>query len=1040
MSFQDDMRSDDPLRKAEMLADVADQISKSLPKEDITKSDYKKDVAQVKHDRNVESLKEEGKGSGWVPTSQSNSSPAISKNTDGNPHIRGAGYSHQNYQSSGALLQATKATAESAVQDSDASTGAYEMSKWTGMAGLDPKALFNSKNAAEKNLGDTLYHDGQKYSLGNVGSHFEVADAGGGSHWSLNEKDKGRYKVGNTTFKRNADDLKSLFGKDYITSAKESKGNAFKDFQHNNRIVNAKLEKMGVHGADNLTSKEIADALRKGRFGGKNYGVTMTPELRKVLLEKQALISHEVDMSQMGKNGLISLKSSIKNTATQGLQSSDAYKGSKFVIAGAKTGKLAIQGTTRVARAGISAGGNTVAGFRHLKNKVQTHNRLEAAQAKLQELKLTRPHDIEAINKQQNLILDIKNGYMDKKLHITESTQNVTSKLKHPIQNAKTKRAAKRADFYKKNPDAIRTKMHNANTKFKNFKGNIRNKLKTFRSKYTIGGRVDALKEKIKEGLRAIWRAIPFPIKAMVICLFLFLIIGPVSAAMVMTSASSVIPGGSTPSQNDENDTTMISDVFNGFAENGVEYKGFSEIIQNNYERYEKRMEAKIIREEHDHRAPESYDFRLGLHGPFYHYQYENNYEPKANKAPYACKYTHESNDSILQVRYPDLSDADLAKESSAFYEQMTKAIFSCATVATGDESGKSHIIFYYSYCKQLLEAMLKDPVIVRDTGDERIVYDASLHEVKRTTHSGPKRVTILFQYAGLMNTKAPCCINFAKGGAIEVDPATDEWMHRKGGGDKSDTYEVTNKNSKKYIKWDGWDEDNIDTARAFFENFDFEEAGIDATTMQMPSDGGGISAPQFNSDEIDQIIQWMRDNNDKLMNDPHAEERLKLIETGYKMVGKSVYGYSAGHSPIHSKAEAMNKTSYDCSGFISALLYAGGVDKSHDPRSCVGLLGSIPNEEVVNDNSFVPGDLLIKNRQAGTATGSANHVVMYLGPQLNPKDGKVYQFCTMECTTRKGHSGAMVNYYSSYGEFTGGRGGGYNLHVRPFANSYFHK
>ena len=122
-------------------------------------------------------------------------------------------------------------------------------------------------------------------------------------------------------------------------------------------------------------------------------------------------------------------------------------------------------------------------------------------------------------------------------------------------------------------------------------------------------------------------------------------------------------------------------------------------------------------------------------------------------------------------------------------------------------------------------------------------------------------------------------------------------------------------------------------------------------------------------------------------------------------------YGYIYG---MHNTGDwaAYNGRGFDCSGYISYLLQAMGKIPNGAYYSCGAMVSGSMGYPVTsysgNPSSLVPGDLVVKNASWGTAEGSSNHVVMYVGKlQLEGDSEPVDYF--VECTTSGKSKGTQL-------------------------------
>ena len=152
-------------------------------------------------------------------------------------------------------------------------------------------------------------------------------------------------------------------------------------------------------------------------------------------------------------------------------------------------------------------------------------------------------------------------------------------------------------------------------------------------------------------------------------------------------------------------------------------------------------------------------------------------------------------------------------------------------------------------------------------------------------------------------------------------------------------------------------------------------------------------------SEEIDSYIEQIRANSGAAL----TEAREKVIRDALSKVGCYYYSYASGHGTYEA---AVNGSGLDCSGFVSLVLYDGGVETEWNPKSCSGLLSAYPKTA---KTALRPGDLVIRNGAAGTSTTSENHVLIYAG-KFDAADGTGESPRFIECTTFGEMSGTMIS------------------------------
>lgn len=192
----------------------------------------------------------------------------------------------------------------------------------------------------------------------------------------------------------------------------------------------------------------------------------------------------------------------------------------------------------------------------------------------------------------------------------------------------------------------------------------------------------------------------------------------------------------------------------------------------------------------------------------------------------------------------------------------------------------------------------------------------------------------------------------------------------------------------------DGTLNDTGESAKAWYEMDDsaYEDMGI-----IFP----GNTYPVLSSAKIDNYINQIKASNGGSL----STQREAVIRAGLQYVGRFVYVYAGGHGSYSSKETAAaavgNSGGVDCSGFVSFVTNQGGVfhHSGDTGYTAQGACDFAHIGKATSKGALKPGDIVVKNAEAGGSTTSNNHVVIY-GGKFDTGDGAGVIDRFIECTT----------------------------------------
>lgn len=341
------------------------------------------------------------------------------------------------------------------------------------------------------------------------------------------------------------------------------------------------------------------------------------------------------------------------------------------------------------------------------------------------------------------------------------------------------------------------------------------------------------------------------------------------------------------------------------------------------------------------------------------------------------------------------------------------KNIISMASAFCGDENEDYE--FYHAYCKSLFNAVMDKAtitIVAKDSEDENRTVTWTYHDDLGNADSACRAkgvktivsVNIRINDCGIQDLMA-------------LDPVTDEWAHDTANGG-SKHYKVTDPENPKYIKWEGWkdDEKNLTGSAemaiiyASLSDNDWTKlSGEGGTGVQFP--GGVVGS--LTASQITDIISEI--SNTQALSDKQE----KILRVGLGYVGAC--HYLLGGSNISS--------AIDCSHFVCLVLGESGTtipypinygdtDTLENRYKDESFWHSMNKSDIEDWKKLPVGTVLVKGNGASAQTHT-NHTVIYAGVFTAPGETEPAPHF-IESTNSRGASGPQIgnrplSYYARY-------------------------
>lgn len=236
----------------------------------------------------------------------------------------------------------------------------------------------------------------------------------------------------------------------------------------------------------------------------------------------------------------------------------------------------------------------------------------------------------------------------------------------------------------------------------------------------------------------------------------------------------------------------------------------------------------------------------------------------------------------------------------------------------------------------------------------------------------------------------------------IQNDDTDDTWAHNNL---SKKVYEIQHTSAENYHPWLGWwtvDEegntiatDAQDVALLYY-NLGEEEWNDFFEGIKFPGD----TAMPLTQSEIKSILDQLKE---KYNIDGQQEY---FLMTALESIGEFYYKYGGGHPADPTFPPG----GLDCSGYVSLIMYRGGLDSTYTPRTAQAFASAYNSVTYDGDyNNLKPGYLVIRNGEAGTNITSSNHVAIYLG-EVQMEGDETPKHYWIECTTGTDRDGNTIS------------------------------
>ena len=275
---------------------------------------------------------------------------------------------------------------------------------------------------------------------------------------------------------------------------------------------------------------------------------------------------------------------------------------------------------------------------------------------------------------------------------------------------------------------------------------------------------------------------------------------------------------------------------------------------------------------------------------------------------------------------------------------------------------------------------------------------DIIVEDVSVETNAKRAKITCTFTFDGDIYTLMKKCTTGGHGWKN-----TNVWAHENGSG--STLYDETDPESSSYHKFTNWYKSDLSSLRQ--NGSDAETIAKDPDLWENVTMPNGM-AKKLSQAEIRSIIKQLEEE----YGDNFTPARKYMIEKALGEVGKHYYLYTGGHGTYTRYSQI--PVGLDCSGFVGVACWIGGANtsKHHEPGGACTFASRYTGVSnwvnKMNRKELLPGCIIVRNGEAGGATTSSNHVVIYAGYFSYP-EGEAKAHHTIECTTRGDVSGVQI-------------------------------
>lgn len=363
----------------------------------------------------------------------------------------------------------------------------------------------------------------------------------------------------------------------------------------------------------------------------------------------------------------------------------------------------------------------------------------------------------------------------------------------------------------------------------------------------------------------------------------------------------------------------------------------------------------------------------------------------------YTQTFTANKETSYYRGKLKDSEDGDNNGRSKHVYnvENMYRAFISLGIGATNNYSDESAEFFHAYYSKLFDYVMSKSKVIIEETMKQADTENKTTWTVKYKGKKYKAEIPTPFTKVELRIILDECGIQ----DLIAGDDSTVEWFEENGSKAFTDTYEVPSSDGVidvPYTSWESWYEPDGRVSIGQDMALRYIELSNDDWDLRFE----GLIIPRGNamsripSATINRIMKEIKENNGGKL----SKTQESFLRTALEEVGKYTYNYGSRVTDTENPPAQL-----DCSGFVSYVLYKGGVDKVFTDRIAAQYADCYESVDYraisPHFEKLTPGTLVSANKENGE--GSSAHVVIYMGI-FKWADEKEASPHFVECTTAK--------------------------------------
>lgn len=363
----------------------------------------------------------------------------------------------------------------------------------------------------------------------------------------------------------------------------------------------------------------------------------------------------------------------------------------------------------------------------------------------------------------------------------------------------------------------------------------------------------------------------------------------------------------------------------------------------------------------------------------------------------YTQTFTANKETSYYRGKLKDTGDGDDNGRSKHVYnvENMYRAFISMGIGVTNNYTDESAEFFHAYYSKLFDYVMSKSKVVIEETMKQADTEHKTTWTVKYKGKKYKAEIPTPFTKVELRIILDECGIQ----DLIAADDSTVEWFEENDSKAFTDTYEVPGSDGVidvPYTSWKSWYEPDGRSSISQDIALRYIELSNDDWDLRFE----GLIIPRGNAMSriptatINRIMKEIKENNGGKL----SKTQESFLRTALEEVGKYTYHYGSRVTDTDNPPAQL-----DCSGFVSYVLYKGGVDKVFTDRFAAQYADCYESVDYraisPHFEKLTPGTLVSANKKNGN--GSNAHVVIYMGI-FKWADEKEASPHFVECTTAK--------------------------------------